>query len=560
MCVCENILIPHYVFLYISFQVSLHWYLGRALCDMWVSMDVLCCTASILHLVAIAFDRFWAVSNIDYVRRRCARQILFMIALVWLVSVAISIPPLFGWRHESDNPEHDGECTISQDRGYTIFSTVGAFYCPMILMLVLNFKIYRAARYRIRRKRFAGGGSGGGGGRSRRGMIPVPVVQVEETTARAGVTHNSSGSDVSQDGYSMYNVSCMNHEISRADTGIDSGQLSFNHLYASCVRDTSTDGSGSNPNESNSPVNNQDMPCMADNGRAKTNPTNCDNFQLCSNHVPSCGNGRLTADSVPVISNLILTDLRVTGLESRLMTEGDLPPDRNDVKHSTGEECVTVDPVTGVDRQLRCVSFGNGCGSNSLKCADQGLRSDCNQTNQLTLSCEVKVDSNVNELIPERTYLEDTLCRSVSNHIINGGSGAGGGGSGNQLTVPLGPAGLSGKDTKTRGNNNTKRAYNREKERQRREKLEMRRERKAARVLGIITGAFVLCWLPFFILALLLPFCGSSCPVPKEMTSLFLWLGYFNSLLNPIIYTIFNPSFRCAFRKIFFKRRRSVTR
>ena len=28
------------------------------------------------------------------------------------------------------------------------------------------------------------------------------------------------------------------------------------------------------------------------------------------------------------------------------------------------------------------------------------------------------------------------------------------------------------------------------------------------------------------------------------------WLGYFNSTLNPIIYTIFNPYFRQAFRNL----------
>jgi hypothetical protein len=115
--------------------------------------------------------------------------------------------------------------------------------------------------------------------------------------------------------------------------------------------------------------------------------------------------------------------------------------------------------------------------------------------------------------------------------------------------------------TKSRSNNNTKRARNREKEKQRREKLEMQRERKAARVLGIITGAFVVCWLPFFIVALAGPFLIQCCgEVPPIVFSLFLWLGYFNSLLNPIIYTVFNPSFRTAFRKIFFRRLRSVTR
>ncbi|KAK9878628.1 hypothetical protein WA026_023077 [Henosepilachna vigintioctopunctata] len=39
------------------YDVSQEWMLGPELCDMWTSSDVLCCTASILHLVAIALDR-----------------------------------------------------------------------------------------------------------------------------------------------------------------------------------------------------------------------------------------------------------------------------------------------------------------------------------------------------------------------------------------------------------------------------------------------------------------------------------------------------------------------
>ena len=41
-----------------SLQISQRWILGPELCDMWTSSDVLCCTASILHLVAIATDRY----------------------------------------------------------------------------------------------------------------------------------------------------------------------------------------------------------------------------------------------------------------------------------------------------------------------------------------------------------------------------------------------------------------------------------------------------------------------------------------------------------------------
>ena len=40
------------------YEVTGKWLLGPSLCDMWTSSDVLCCTASILHLVAIATDRY----------------------------------------------------------------------------------------------------------------------------------------------------------------------------------------------------------------------------------------------------------------------------------------------------------------------------------------------------------------------------------------------------------------------------------------------------------------------------------------------------------------------
>lgn len=79
-----------------------------------------------------------------------------------------------------------------------------------------------------------------------------------------------------------------------------------------------------------------------------------------------------------------------------------------------------------------------------------------------------------------------------------------------------------------------------------------KRERKAAKTLAIITGAFVICWLPFFVMAILLPIYKDL--FKEYIISLFLWLGYFNSTLNPIIYTIFSPEFRHAFKKILFGR------
>ncbi|PVD29988.1 hypothetical protein C0Q70_09249 [Pomacea canaliculata] len=85
---------------------------------------------------------------------------------------------------------------------------------------------------------------------------------------------------------------------------------------------------------------------------------------------------------------------------------------------------------------------------------------------------------------------------------------------------------------------------------QRSERKRMRREHKAAKTLGIIMGAFILCFLPFFLWYVITTMCGDACPYPPVVGSMLFWIGYFNSSLNPIIYAYFNRDFRTAFKKL----------
>ena len=82
------------------------------------------------------------------------------------------------------------------------------------------------------------------------------------------------------------------------------------------------------------------------------------------------------------------------------------------------------------------------------------------------------------------------------------------------------------------------------------------RESKATKTLGVIMGAFTACWLPFFIVALIKPFCDDC--VPRWISAIFLWLGYCNSFLNPIIYARFNRDFRTPFKEILCFRCRGI--
>ena len=81
------------------------------------------------------------------------------------------------------------------------------------------------------------------------------------------------------------------------------------------------------------------------------------------------------------------------------------------------------------------------------------------------------------------------------------------------------------------------------------------KNQKATQTLGIIMGCFILCWLPFFMLAVVKPIPLKNGKTVKEyippwLDSLLLWLGYFNSALNPIIYALFNREFRRPFIEI----------
>ncbi|XP_029451331.1 5-hydroxytryptamine receptor 1E [Rhinatrema bivittatum] len=122
------------------------WALGYVICEIWLSVDMTCCTCSILHLCAIALDRYWAITDaIEYARKRTARRAGLMILIVWAISIFISLPPLFWRHHHSKNIP--SQCIIQHDHAvYTIYSTLGAFYIPLTLILILYYRIYHAAK------------------------------------------------------------------------------------------------------------------------------------------------------------------------------------------------------------------------------------------------------------------------------------------------------------------------------------------------------------------------------------------------------------------------------
>uniref|UniRef100_UPI003F778429 Soluble cytochrome b562,5-hydroxytryptamine receptor 2B,Soluble cytochrome b562,5-hydroxytryptamine receptor 2B,de novo design fusion protein n=1 Tax=Homo sapiens TaxID=9606 RepID=UPI003F778429 len=77
---------------------------------------------------------------------------------------------------------------------------------------------------------------------------------------------------------------------------------------------------------------------------------------------------------------------------------------------------------------------------------------------------------------------------------------------------------------------------------------EAENEQRASKVLGIVFFLFLLMWCPFFITNITLVLCDSCNQTTLQMLlEIFVWIGYVSSGVNPLVYTLFNKTFRDAF-------------
>ncbi|XP_052869133.1 tyramine/octopamine receptor [Anopheles cruzii] len=137
----------------VAYSLLGRWEFGIHVCKMWLTSDVLCCTASILNLCAIALDRYWAITDpINYAQKRTLERVLALIAGVWVLSLLISSPPLIGWNDWPAEFSSEFPCQLTSNQGYVIYSSLGSFFIPLAIMTIVYIEIYVATRRRLRER------------------------------------------------------------------------------------------------------------------------------------------------------------------------------------------------------------------------------------------------------------------------------------------------------------------------------------------------------------------------------------------------------------------------
>ncbi|XP_038267738.1 alpha-2A adrenergic receptor [Dermochelys coriacea] len=133
-------------------EVMGYWYFGKVWCEIYLALDVLFCTSSIVHLCAISLDRYWSITQaIEYNLKRTPRRIKCIIFIVWVISAVISFPPLISIEKKNgQQADRAAGCKINDEKWYIISSCIGSFFAPCLIMILVYVRIYQIAKRRTR--------------------------------------------------------------------------------------------------------------------------------------------------------------------------------------------------------------------------------------------------------------------------------------------------------------------------------------------------------------------------------------------------------------------------
>ncbi|KAK9522975.1 hypothetical protein VZT92_019408 [Zoarces viviparus] len=408
-----------------------YWYFKSLWCEIYLALDVLFCTSSIVHLCAISLDRYLSISRVTYGRQRTPKRIKAAIVVVWLISATISFPPLLSLNKSEggeEGSERGPQCQLNDERWYILYSTIGSFFAPCLIMILVYVRIYQIAKQRTRcppgEPRKDGVGSATPSQPPRR--VEANGEEDEESTPPSSNKTSNARPPTLAITLSPCPGDTQTTQCPISNNLLQPPSPSLAMTTVMTCHDTSSHGSSSPPFPAPQPV------------PAKTNEKGKKGKRQ----------GWKKADN----------------------NNGDSSSSESDMEHS----------------------HGGGRGSASMPGSPGGVHSPASV----------------------KRY-RDMIATSKGARLVPG--------------------------RKSKMDNNPGAA---------RRKAMVNREKRFTFVLAVVIGVFVVCWFPFFFSYSLQAVCPETCAIPGPLFTFFFWIGYCNSSLNPVIYTIFNKDFRKAFKKI----------
>ncbi|XP_043193187.1 histamine H1 receptor-like [Amphibalanus amphitrite] len=135
------------------YAIKGEWVLGLTMCRIWLIVDYIASTASILNLCILSLDRYWSITApLKYLRRRTKRRALAMISSVWLLSSSWIWPVVFfDWLVSPPLPDAGTslcETGFAQNLVFKVVAAIFNFYIPWVSMMYLYVRMFAVIRQR----------------------------------------------------------------------------------------------------------------------------------------------------------------------------------------------------------------------------------------------------------------------------------------------------------------------------------------------------------------------------------------------------------------------------
>ncbi|XP_064243492.1 histamine H2 receptor [Passer domesticus] len=140
------------------YELTKEWPFGSVLCNIYTSLDVMLCTASILNLLMISLDRYFAVTTpLRYCQVVTPSRVAVGLAVIWTVSLMVSFLPIhLGWNTngtavQNTDPTCHKECMLAVNIVYGLVDGLLTFYIPLVIMCITYYRILKIAREQAKR-------------------------------------------------------------------------------------------------------------------------------------------------------------------------------------------------------------------------------------------------------------------------------------------------------------------------------------------------------------------------------------------------------------------------
>ena len=462
------------------------WLFGIAVCQIWIGIDYTASTASILNLFILSLDRYWSVTSpLKYIRKRTKKRAVFMITFVWLVS-SLWIIPIAGWHHFF----HGGVRTVPSDTCDTEYAKNSALkiitaFFNFYLPLAIMYALYWKIFQEIRkRSEFE---LGQRNVKNSNSYIPATNsfnCQENMSYSDQNLETNSDNNSVHVDSYTSTNVA---NEITLYDLS------SANH-HGHRHRQKGYFGmkfSHKSKQENNT------LHLLSPNS---TNPNNALELRHTS------PGERI---KVEYVYDESVIDEETEKVERYFYEEISVVPSKKP-SHIIINTAATMQGDSSVSSPSTPMSSCSSAEDKRVKAKDRekySLISGLKRIREAETILDTTVSSCKKENKPQRNVFVFRDRRSRRGSTM-----------------------FNLKDRiKTI-----------------RQSSALTKEIKAARQLGVIMGAFTVCFLPYFILFLVVAFCDGC--IDQGLLLAMTWVGYLNSTLNPFLYPLCNANFRRKFR------------